>query len=71
MGQVHAAAGAFVCWGYDNREAPLRVCCPRGGPQAVNAEYKAFDGTANPYIGLAAVVAAGMLGEQDSCWPIP
>jgi glutamine synthetase len=55
-----------VCWGYDNREAPVRVCCPRGGPQAVNAEYKAFDGTANPYIGLAAVVAAGMLGEQGS-----
>lgn len=38
------------------------MCCPRGGPQGTNAEYKAFDGTANPYIGLAALVAAGILG---------
>jgi glutamine synthetase len=40
------------------------VCCPRGGPHGTNAEYKAFDGTANPYIGLAALVAAGILGES-------
>lgn len=57
-------AGAYQCWGYDNREVPLRVCCPRGGPQSTNAEYKSFDGTTNPYIGLAALLAAGMQGGQ-------
>jgi hypothetical protein len=60
---AETAAGAYVCWGYDNKEAPLRLCCPAGGPQGTNAEYKAFDGTTNPYIGLSAVVAAGILGE--------
>lgn len=63
LGRAGPASGAFLCWGYDNREAPLRVCCPRGGPQGTNAEYKAFDGATNPYIGLAALVAAGMQGE--------
>jgi len=56
-------SGAFGCWGYDNREAPLRACCPRGGQDCINAEFKAFDGSTNPYIGLAALVAAGMQGK--------
>jgi glutamine synthetase len=51
-----------VCWGYENREAPLRVCCPRGGISSVNAEFKSFDGSTNPHIGLAAVLVAGMQG---------
>jgi glutamine synthetase len=55
-------SGAFLCWGYENREAPLRVCCPAGGPGGVNIEVKCVDGTTNPYIGLAALLAAGMQG---------
>lgn len=65
-------SGAFGCWGYDNREAPLRACCPRGGQDCINAEFKAFDGSTNPYIGLAALVAAGMQGlEFGSSLPAP
>ncbi|KAI8476690.1 MAG: hypothetical protein J3K34DRAFT_400151 [Monoraphidium minutum] len=57
-------AGAFACWGWDNREAPLRATRP-GGPASTNVEYKAFDGTANPYVALAALVCAGMLGLAE------
>lgn len=39
------------------------MCCPRGGQDCTNAEFKAFDGSTNPYIGLAALVAAGMQGK--------
>lgn len=59
-------AGAFGCWGWDNREAPLRATCP-GGPETANIEMKSVDGTANPYIALAAVACAGMLGVSTGC----
>lgn len=56
-------AGAFACWGWDNREAPLRATRPRpDDPESTNVELKATDGTCNPYVALAAVVCAGMLG---------
>eukprot|EP00878_Enallax_costatus_P015569 GHUV01016309.1.p1 GENE.GHUV01016309.1~~GHUV01016309.1.p1 ORF type:complete len:449 (+),score=128.44 GHUV01016309.1:1263-2609(+) len=60
-------SGAHICWGYDNREAPLRVCCPDPDkPETTNIEYKAFDGTTNPYIGVTAIIAAGMRGLQEA-----
>jgi len=54
-------AGASACWGWDNREAPLRATRP-GGADSTNVEVKALDGTANPYTALAALTLAGMLG---------
>ena len=47
-------AGAFVCWGYDNREAPVRVASTfRGAEEAsTNAELKACDASCNPYLAL-------------------
>ncbi|KAF6262809.1 hypothetical protein COO60DRAFT_573156 [Scenedesmus sp. NREL 46B-D3] len=58
-------SGALTCWGWDNREAPLRLTCPNAADPAgsCNIEFKPFDATANPYIGLAAMIAAGMRGE--------
>ncbi|KAG2454812.1 hypothetical protein HYH02_000644 [Chlamydomonas schloesseri] len=61
--QPGAWAGAHTAWGYNNREVPLRVTAP--GPTRLldmHLEYKALDGTTNPYIGIAAVMVAGMLG---------
>ena len=57
-------AGAFVCWGLENREAALRFITGVAGaqPQAANLEMKAFDGAANPYLALAALIAAGRDG---------
>ncbi|KAB1221180.1 Protein fluG [Morella rubra] len=57
-------SGAYQCWGKENREAPLRTACPPGIPDGFvsNFELKSFDGCANPYLGLAAMVAAGIDG---------
>ncbi|CAL5334664.1 unnamed protein product [Camellia sinensis] len=57
-------SGAYQCWGKENREAPLRTACPPGVPNGVvsNFEIKAFDGCANPHLGLAAIIAAGIDG---------
>ncbi len=57
-------AGAYQCWGPENREAALRLIPgPSGeGPGAANAEIKCFDGAANPYLAVGAVIAAGLAG---------
>lgn len=46
------------CWGPENREAPLRLCATPSVPDACNAELKAFDATANPHLGAAALIGA-------------
>ncbi|MDL4821160.1 glutamine synthetase family protein [Actinomadura opuntiae] len=57
-------AGAFACWGLENREAALRFVTGAHGEQdrASNLEVKCFDGAANPYLALAALLAAGRSG---------
>ncbi|WP_232246386.1 type I glutamate--ammonia ligase [Kitasatospora mediocidica] len=57
-------AGAYQCWGMENREAALRLIPgpPDEGPGAANAEIKCFDGAANPYLAVGAVIAAGLAG---------
>jgi glutamine synthetase len=57
-------AGAFVCWGLENREAAQRFITGVVGDreQAANVEVKAFDPAANPYLALAALIAAGRHG---------
>ncbi|KAM7255074.1 hypothetical protein ACFE04_020315 [Oxalis oulophora] len=57
-------SGAYQCWGKENREAPLRTACPPGIEDGLvsNFEIKAFDGCANPHLGLAAIIAAGIDG---------
>jgi len=64
-------AGAFVCWGYDNREAPVRVVSTfRGAEEAsTNAELKACDASANPYLALGGLLAAGLDGLERSLEP--
>ncbi|GLT89846.1 hypothetical protein SLE2022_078100 [Rubroshorea leprosula] len=62
--QPHTWSGAYQCWGKENREAALRTACPPGIPDGLvsNFEIKSFDGCANPHLGLAAIVAAGIDG---------
>ncbi len=64
-------AGAFVCWGYDNREAPVRVASAfRGAEEAsTNAELKACDATCNPYLALGGLIAAGLDGLERGLEP--
>ncbi|KAG5243295.1 protein fluG [Salix suchowensis] len=62
--QPNTWSGAYHCWGKENREAPLRTACPPGIIDGLvsNFEIKSFDACANPYLGLAAIGAAGIDG---------
>jgi len=64
-------AGAFVCWGYDNREAPVRVASVFTGSEeaSTNAELKACDASANPYLALGGLLAAGLDGLERGLEP--
>lgn len=57
-------AGAFACWGLENREAALRFVTGAAGDraQAANLEVKCFDAAANPYLVMASLLAAGRTG---------
>lgn len=57
----HYWAGAYQGWGNDNKEAPLRVVATDAGPPR-DVEYKAGDATANPYVMLGCLLAAGLDG---------
>src|SRR5205807_6938964 len=67
----HYWAGAFVCWGYDNREAPVRVASVfRGAEEAsTNAELKACDASCNPYLALGGLLAARLDGLERELEP--
>jgi glutamine synthetase len=59
-------AGAFTCWGLDNREAPVRVPSRyRGSEEAsTNVELKAADATSNPHLAVGGLIAAGLDGLE-------
>ena len=64
-------AGAFTCWGFDNREAPLRVPSTFSGltEESTNVELKAADATCNPYLAVGGVIAAGLDGVERGLEP--
>jgi glutamine synthetase len=67
-------AGVYACWGLENREAALRMVLGSegSGDWAANLEVKCVDLTANPYLLLAALLAAGTTGlEAEAALPEP
>jgi glutamine synthetase len=64
-------SSAYTCWGPDNREASVRVPSTYTGrvEASTNLEIKAVDGSANPYLALGAIVAAGLDGIQRNLDP--
>lgn len=60
-------AGAYACWGLENREAALRMVTGSTGSAswAANIEVKCFDLLANPYLALAGLLAAGSAGMSE------
>jgi len=71
--QPHAWASAFVCYGFDNREAAVRIPSPFWGREqgTTNIEVKTVDNTCNPYLALGAVIAAGLDGIENRLDPGP
>ncbi|CAI9097920.1 OLC1v1034439C1 [Oldenlandia corymbosa var. corymbosa] len=65
--QPNTWSGAYLCWGKENREAPLRTACPPGVPNGAvsNFEIKVCDGCSNPYLALASIIIAGIDGLRQ------
>ncbi|MFN8532545.1 MAG: glutamine synthetase family protein [Dehalococcoidia bacterium] len=62
----HFWSGAFNTWGYGNREGAIRVPpALQSGLPISNVELKTSDASANPYLALGAVIAAGLDGVRD------
>src|SRR6059058_1535060 len=64
-------AGAYTCWGHDNREAPLRLPSLFWGSEeaSTNLELKAADASCNPYLAVGGLVAAGLDGLERGLEP--
>jgi glutamine synthetase len=56
-------AGAYACWGIENREAAVRfVTGDPGNTHGANAEVKIIDPSANPYFASAAILGLALDG---------
>ncbi len=64
---AHAPTG--ICWAYENRTAAIRV--PGGSPKARRIEHRVAGGDVNPYLMLAAVLGAALIGIEDDMAPPP
>jgi len=65
-------SGAYRAWGYDNREAAIRIPTHPHGPSPTHLEFKVLDNAANPYLALGAIIAAGLDGiEHNLALPDP
>jgi glutamine synthetase len=64
-------AGAFVCWGHDNREAPMRVPSVFWGMEeaSTNVELKSADASSNPWLAVGGLIAAGLDGVERRLEP--
>ena len=57
-------SGAFQCWGFDNKEAAIRVITDRDH-EIRHFELKVIDASSNPYLAFGAVIAAGLDGIRE------
>ena len=55
MGEGLYSGGTYVSWGTENRESAVRLC---GDPSSRRFEIRCVDGTSNPYLSLASILAA-------------
>lgn len=59
-------AGAYACWGTENREAAVRfVRGGHGNPYGANVEVKVVDPSANPYFATAAILGLALDGIES------
>jgi glutamine synthetase len=67
--QRDSLAPTHANWGWDNRTTFIRIPPERGG--ATRIEVRVADGAANPYLAVAAVLAAGAHGVREGLTPPP
>ena len=64
-------AGAYACWGTENREAAVRFLpATHGNPRGANLEVKIIDPSANPYFATAAILGLALDGIETHA-PLP
>lgn len=63
------SAPANLEWAADNRTTGLRI--PHSGPEARRVENRVIGMDCNPYLAIAASLAAGLLGMQKKITPRP
>src|SRR5215475_3943371 len=71
--QPHFWSSAYTAWGPDNREGAVRIPSTFASDRAgsTNAELKACDASANPYLALGGLLAAGLDGVTRKLDPGP
>jgi len=62
-------APIYICWSPRNRSALIRVPMYHRKPSAIRLEYRGVDPSTNPYLSLAAMVAAGLDGIKKKIEP--
>src|SRR5215471_4072214 len=67
----HMWSSAFGCWGFDNREASVRIASTLWdeATPSLNMELKPSDNTNNPYLALGGLIAAGLDGVDKGLDP--
>ncbi|RGP39327.1 glutamine synthetase family protein [Pseudotabrizicola alkalilacus] len=60
-------APTAICWGYENRTAAVRI--PAGSPAARRIEHRVAGGDVNPYLMLATILGAALIGMEDEMEP--
>jgi glutamine synthetase len=67
----HSWSSAFVGWGFENREAAVRVPSLLSGRESasLNLELKCSDHSGNPYLALGALLVAGVDGMRNQMEP--
>jgi glutamine synthetase len=62
---AHAPTG--IAWAYENRTAALRI--PSGNRKARRIEHRVAGGDINPYLMMAGVLGAALIGIEDGLTP--
>ncbi|WP_439524819.1 glutamine synthetase family protein [Marivita sp.] len=63
--EAHAPTG--IAWAYENRTTAIRV--PSGSSAARRIEHRVAGGDVNPYLTLAAILGAALVGIEDGAMP--
>jgi len=66
----HYEAPVYICWGYGNRSALMRIPrFPKGMGKAARMEYRHPDPSCNPYLSSIAILKAGIDGVERKLDP--